>query len=71
MPTDPNQNMAVSLALAGLAFVVTLIIGRPIITFLRQQKFGKQIRIDGPQTHLVKTRHADDGRDHGRVCRWS
>ena len=55
MPGDPNQNMAVSLALAGLAFVVTVIIGRPIVTFLRQQKVGKQIRVDGPQTHLVKT----------------
>jgi len=55
MPADPNQNMAVSLALAGLAFVVTLLIGRPIVTFLRQQKVGKKIRVDGPQTHLVKT----------------
>ncbi len=55
MPHDPNENMAVSLALAGLAFVVTLIIGRPIVTFLRQQKVGKQIRVDGPQTHFVKT----------------
>jgi phospho-N-acetylmuramoyl-pentapeptide-transferase len=55
MPADPNQNMAVSLALAGLAFVVTLIIGRPIITFLRLQKAAKQVRIDGPQTHIVKT----------------
>src|SRR5918997_4553170 len=55
MPVSPNQNMAVSLALAGLAFVITVIIGRPIITFLRQQKIGKQIRVDGPQTHLVKT----------------
>ncbi len=55
MPTDPNQNMAVSLALAGLAFVVTLIIGRPIITFLRMQKVGKIVRSEGPQTHLVKT----------------
>jgi phospho-N-acetylmuramoyl-pentapeptide-transferase len=55
MPVDPNQNMAVSLALAGLAFVVTTLIGRPIVTFLRQQKVGKQIRVDGPQTHLVKT----------------
>ncbi len=55
MPNDPNQNMAVSLALAGLAFVVTLIIGRPIITYLRLRKTGKQVRIDGPQTHLVKT----------------
>lgn len=55
MPVDPNQNMAVSLALAGLAFVITIIIGRPIVTYLRQQKVGKQIRVDGPQTHLVKT----------------
>ncbi len=55
MPSDPEQNMAVSLALAGLAFVVTLIIGRPIVTFLRQQKIGKQIRVDGPTTHFVKT----------------
>ncbi len=54
MPRDPNENMAVSLALAGLTFVITLIIGRPIITYLRQQKIGKKIRIDGPQTHLVK-----------------
>ncbi len=55
LPSDPNQNMAVSLALAGLAFVVTLIIGRPIVTFLRLRKAGKQVRIDGPQTHIVKT----------------
>jgi len=55
MPTDPNQNMAVSLALAGLAFIVTLIIGRPIVTYLRMQKVGKAVRTDGPQTHLVKT----------------
>jgi phospho-N-acetylmuramoyl-pentapeptide-transferase len=55
MPVDPNQNMAVSLALAGLAFVVTMIIGRPIVTFLRLHKAGKQVRIDGPETHIVKT----------------
>ncbi len=55
MPQDQNENMAVSLALAGLAFVLTLIIGRPIVTFLRQKKFGKQIRVEGPETHLAKT----------------
>src|SRR3954464_5215239 len=55
MPQDQNENMAVSLALAGLAFVLTLIIGRPIVTYLRQKKFGKQIRIEGPETHLAKT----------------
>lgn len=46
MPTDPNENMAVSLALAALAFVVTIILGRPIITFLRARGFGKKIRIE-------------------------
>ncbi|MEJ7761426.1 MAG: phospho-N-acetylmuramoyl-pentapeptide-transferase [Thermomicrobiales bacterium] len=55
MPTDPAENMAVSLALAGLSFLVTVIIGRPIVTILRLKKIGKQVRIDGPQTHLVKT----------------
>ncbi|HEU0115869.1 MAG TPA: phospho-N-acetylmuramoyl-pentapeptide-transferase [Thermomicrobiales bacterium] len=55
MPDDPNQNMAVSLALAGLTFVITLIIGRPIVTYLRMQKVGKIVRVDGPQTHLIKT----------------
>jgi len=55
MPADKDQNMAVSLALGGLAFVVTLIIGRPIITLLRQQKVGKRIRVDGPETHLIKS----------------
>jgi phospho-N-acetylmuramoyl-pentapeptide-transferase len=46
MPIDKTENMAVSLALAGLAFVITLIIGRPIITYLRLRKYGKKIRIE-------------------------
>jgi phospho-N-acetylmuramoyl-pentapeptide-transferase len=54
MPRDPNENMAVSLAIGGLAFIVTLLIGRPIVTFLAQKKLGDVIRIDGPQTHLAK-----------------
>jgi phospho-N-acetylmuramoyl-pentapeptide-transferase len=54
MPTDPSENMAVSLALGGLAFVVTLILGRPIVTFLRMKKLGDVIRADGPQTHIKK-----------------
>jgi phospho-N-acetylmuramoyl-pentapeptide-transferase len=54
MPQDQNENMAVSLALAGLAFVLTLIIGRPIVTFLRQRKYGKQIRVEGPD-HVHKS----------------
>ena len=54
MPSDPGENMAVSLAMAGLAFVVTVILGRPVVTLLRVLKFGKEIRVDGPQMHLVK-----------------
>jgi phospho-N-acetylmuramoyl-pentapeptide-transferase len=54
MPTDPNENMAVSLALAGLAFVVTLIMGRPIINELRRRKAGKKVRIEGPQRHVIE-----------------
>lgn len=53
MPADASENMAVSLALSGLAFVITLIIGRPIITYLRLKKFGKKIRIE-LQEHIAK-----------------
>jgi phospho-N-acetylmuramoyl-pentapeptide-transferase len=55
MPTDPNENMAVSLALAALSFMVTVIIGRPMITALRQRGIGKKIRLEGPEAHLSKT----------------
>ena len=54
MPSDPNENMAVSLTLAGLAFILTLIIGRPIVTYLRLRKLGKAVRLDGPAGHLAK-----------------
>lgn len=46
MPDDGNENMAVSLALAALAFLVTIVIGRPVITYLRQRKVGKKIRLE-------------------------
>jgi len=55
MPRNEEENMAVSLALGGLAFVFTLIIGRPIVTFLRMKKLGDVIRVDGPDTHFKKT----------------
>lgn len=54
MPRDASENMAVSLALAGLAFVVTVILGRPIIDFLIHHRIGKSIRVDGPNTHVGK-----------------
>jgi phospho-N-acetylmuramoyl-pentapeptide-transferase len=54
MPEDANENMAVSLALASLAFIVTILIGRPIVTMLKLKKAGKQIRLEGPASHIVK-----------------
>ena len=71
MPTDPNENMAVSLALAGLAFVVTIILGRPIINFLIHHRMGKSLRMEGPETHISKIGHADDGRSDDCGVRWS
>jgi phospho-N-acetylmuramoyl-pentapeptide-transferase len=54
VPADrPNVNMAYSLAIAGLGFVLTVFTGRYIIRFLRAKKIGKQVRIDGPQSHIV------------------
>lgn len=46
MPSNGEENMAVSLALAAMAFIVTVLIGRPIITYLRQRKVGKKIRVE-------------------------
>lgn len=54
MPHDPNENMAVSLALAALSFAITLLIGRPMVTFLRQRRFGKRVRDELTQ-HVGKT----------------
>jgi phospho-N-acetylmuramoyl-pentapeptide-transferase len=48
----PNVNMAYSLTIAGLGFLMTVVTGRYIIAILRQLKVGKQIRKDGPQSHI-------------------
>ena len=51
----PNVNMAYSLAIAGLGFLVTVVSGHYIVAFLRARKIGKQVRIEGPERHLTKT----------------
>ena len=43
-----------SLATAGFAFVIALVVGRPLIAWLRTQKLGKAISDEGPHTHHVK-----------------
>ncbi len=47
--------MAYSLTLGAIAFFLAVIWGRPLIGLLVRNRIGKQIRIEGPTTHLVKT----------------
>jgi phospho-N-acetylmuramoyl-pentapeptide-transferase len=48
-------DMSRALLLAAGAFVVTLIFGRYWLKVLRHYRIGKRVRVDGPQSHLVKT----------------
>jgi phospho-N-acetylmuramoyl-pentapeptide-transferase len=54
LPLDPLDNLSISLALSGVAFVITLIIGRPFIEWLKANGIGKKIRVDGPEGHFTK-----------------
>jgi len=45
---------ALSLSLAGLSFIITVIWGPPLIRVLRHFKIGKQIRVEGPERHFSK-----------------
>jgi len=54
LPVQPRANLAASLALGAVAFVMTVIIGRPIIAILKQHKIGKRIRVELPESHMVK-----------------
>jgi len=54
LPVQPRANLAASLALGAVAFVMTVIIGRPIIATLKQYKIGKRIRVELPASHMVK-----------------
>ncbi|MFQ5421220.1 MAG: phospho-N-acetylmuramoyl-pentapeptide-transferase [Anaerolineae bacterium] len=46
--------MAFALTLGGVTFLMAVIWGSPLIEFMRRMRLGKQIRIDGPQTHQAK-----------------
>jgi phospho-N-acetylmuramoyl-pentapeptide-transferase len=47
--------MVRALTLGAVAFMLSLILAKPIINWLRDRGIGKQIRIEGPPTHQVKT----------------
>ncbi|OGO21582.1 MAG: phospho-N-acetylmuramoyl-pentapeptide-transferase [Chloroflexi bacterium RBG_16_51_16] len=48
------SQMALSLSLAGLSFMMTVIWGGPLLRILRFFKIGKIIRVDEPDHHRVK-----------------
>lgn len=54
MPTPLSPAMGVCLLMGGVAFVVAVACGRPLIHMLKRLRIGKQIRIDGPASHHVK-----------------
>jgi phospho-N-acetylmuramoyl-pentapeptide-transferase len=54
LPVQPRANLAASLALGAVAFLITVIIGRPIIVMLKHYKIGKRIRVELPESHMVK-----------------
>ncbi len=47
--------MAYPLTLGTIAFLLAVIWGRPLINLLKRNRIGKQIRVEGPSTHQVKT----------------
>ena len=48
------RQIALSLSLAGLSFIMTAIWGGPLLRILRYYKIGKIIRVDEPGHHNVK-----------------
>ncbi|HKZ70386.1 MAG TPA: phospho-N-acetylmuramoyl-pentapeptide-transferase [Anaerolineales bacterium] len=48
------REAAFDLTLGVTAFLLTVIWGGPFIELLKRFKIGKQIRVDGPQTHFTK-----------------
>jgi phospho-N-acetylmuramoyl-pentapeptide-transferase len=48
------KESALALSLAGLAFMMTVIWGGPLLRILRHFKIGKQIRVEEPGRHFVK-----------------
>ena len=46
--------MSYSLTVGTITFLMTVIWGGPLIQFLQQKRIGKQIRVEGPSSHIVK-----------------
>ncbi len=48
------KDVTFALTLGSVTFLLAVIWGGPFIELLKRFKIGKQIRVDGPQTHFVK-----------------
>jgi len=46
--------MSQSLTMTVVSFALALVLGYPFVALLRRYRLGKQVRIEGPATHLVK-----------------
>ena len=53
-PLTPIK-MVRGLTLGAVAFLLGILVGRPVINWLRDRGIGKHIRIEGPASHQVKT----------------
>lgn len=48
------MTMAYSLGMGALAFIIALLLGHPLVGFLKERGIGKQIRDEGPSSHASK-----------------
>lgn len=55
MPHAMGANLAASMGLSALSFILTIIVGRPYIQFLKEHRVGKQVRVEEPEGHAYKT----------------
>jgi phospho-N-acetylmuramoyl-pentapeptide-transferase len=51
----PAIVMIRAITLGAVSFLIGLLIGKPIINWLRDRRIGKHIRIEGPERHQIKT----------------
>src|SRR5438094_9733225 len=47
--------MATALSMAAMAFLITIVLGYPYLNDLRRSGLGKQVRSEGPSSHIEKT----------------
>lgn len=52
--SSPREVIREALWYSGLTFLVTVLVGRWVLTQLHRYKIGKKIRVEGPQTHMAK-----------------